>query len=103
MTVHSKTQAVISSPISLAIWGAVIAILSLVFAFELLPLPQKMNPISETSFVQAPDGSDANSVPLPDNWRSYPDRAIAPGTYRFSIAAPPEREAWGVFIPNYSG
>lgn len=72
-----------------------------VFAFELIPLPHDVPPITSASFSQS--GMPEQTIALPDNWRFDEQRADLIGRYRIPLPAHDASSAWAIYIPNFSG
>ncbi len=87
-------------PLVLGLWALGVAVITFVLAFEQLPLPKGVAPLETMEFRQ---GGSGGSVQLPDNWRSFPERPVEPGTYRAEFEYPAGNGRWAVYIPNYSG
>lgn len=87
----------------LLLWAAAVTVVTVIFYFELLPLPEDVAPVRAMEFSQGPAEPSGRNVSLPDNWRSFAQRPARTGLYRSRFDHSADSGRWAVYVPSYSG
>ncbi len=103
MNTSANNKTVWQHPVVLFLWALGTIVITLVLAFEMLPLPQGVAPLTTMTFQQGAAQDQQTEVALPDNWRSHPERPAEAGVYRSEFRYRTGDGRWGVYVPNYSG